>query len=312
VNEVVGTITIHQTLYVILLLSSRISLTLQDSSDSSETIKDDKSEKSVKGDKEKEKEKEKENTKSAPGSAERPARPQSRGPSFRQTTSPGGTGSGKRPNFPQHGKAGTAPPGSGAAFLAHRATGSRGASPKARSRGNSPHNRATSPESRDGRGMSPPSRDVSPSRALSPGREGSPAHQPQHNRPPGGPSNGKRKTTTASPQPGSSTNTSTNSPKRKPSPTPSNNSEPRSKKKKSSTPDVAPFPLQITQSEVIGWFKTQPEAGVAMSGPIKAFAPKLKATASEYRDANQKLFMRWVNEVTGKENGKLVLKPEYK
>ena len=49
-----------------------------------------------------------------------------------------------------------------------------------------------------------------------------------------------------------------------------------------------------------------------MSGPIKAFAPKLKATASEHRDANQKLFMRWVNEVTVKENGKLVLKPEYK
>jgi hypothetical protein len=63
---------------------------------------------------------------------------------------------------------------------------------------------------------------------------------------------------------------------------------------------------------VIAWFKTQPESGVAMSGPIKAFAPKLKATASENRDANQKLFMRWVNEVTVKENGKLVLKPEYK
>jgi transcription initiation factor TFIIF subunit alpha len=307
-------ITIHPTLYAPLSFRSRARLILQDSSDSSETIKDDKSEKSVKGDKEKEKEKEKENTKSAPGSAERPPRPQSRGPSFRQTTSPSGSGNGKRPNYPQHGKSGTAPPGSGAAFLAHRATGSRGASPKARSRGNSPHNRATSPESRDGRGMSPPSRDVSPSRALSPGREGTPTHQPQHNRPPGGPSHGKRKTTTASPQPGSNTNTNTNtnSPKRKPSPTPSNNSEPRSKKKKSSTPDVAPFPLQITQSEVIAWFKTQPEAGVAMSGPIKAFAPKLKATASEHRDANQKLFMRWVNEVTVKENGKLVLKPEYK
>jgi hypothetical protein len=66
------------------------------------------------------------------------------------------------------------------------------------------------------------------------------------------------------------------------------------------------------QQEVIEWFKTQITPTVAMSATIKAFKPKLLATAPEYRDANQKLFMRWVNDVTVKENGKLVLKPEYK
>jgi len=49
-----------------------------------------------------------------------------------------------------------------------------------------------------------------------------------------------------------------------------------------------------------------------MSVTIKAFKPKLLATASEHLDANQKLFMRWVNDVTVKENGKLVLKGEFK
>lgn len=70
--------------------------------------------------------------------------------------------------------------------------------------------------------------------------------------------------------------------------------------------------MQIMQSEVIAWFKGQSEASVPMSSTIKAFKPKLLATAPENREANQKLFMRWVNDVTVKENGKLVLKPEYK
>jgi len=66
------------------------------------------------------------------------------------------------------------------------------------------------------------------------------------------------------------------------------------------------------QAEVIQWFKTQTESSATMSGTIKAFKPKLLDTAPEHRDANQKLFMRWVNDVTVKENGKLVLKGEYK
>jgi hypothetical protein len=49
-----------------------------------------------------------------------------------------------------------------------------------------------------------------------------------------------------------------------------------------------------------------------MSSVIKAFKPKLLATASEWRETNQKMFMRWINEVTFKENGKLSLKQEYK
>lgn len=272
-------------------------------------MRDDKSEKSTKEDKEKEKEdeKEKEAARSTP-TPERPSRPPSRGPGQRGTTSPAG----RRPNMPMAAKSGTAPPGSGAAFLAQRATGSRGGSPKARSRGNSPHSRAGSPENRDARGMSPPSRGTSPSRGLSPsGREGSPVGTPsQQHRPPQ--AGQKRRTTTASPQPGGAGP----SPKRKPSPTPSNgsSSEPRSKKKKSSTPDVAPFPNQITLQEVREWFHKQPGTDVPMSAPIRAFKPKLLATASEYKDANQKLFMKWVYELTvKKEDGKaLVIKPEYR
>jgi len=66
------------------------------------------------------------------------------------------------------------------------------------------------------------------------------------------------------------------------------------------------------QLEVVDWFKSQTTAQVAMSACIKAFKPKLLATAAEYREANQKLFMRWVNDVTVKDAGKLVLKPEYR
>jgi hypothetical protein len=66
------------------------------------------------------------------------------------------------------------------------------------------------------------------------------------------------------------------------------------------------------QHEVVHWFKSQPTAQVAIQACIQAFKPKLLNTASEYRDANQKLFMRWVNDVTVKENGKLVLKPEFR
>lgn len=257
-----------------------------------------------------------------PGSADRPSsRPPSRGPGHRNTTSPGG----RRPNLPP-GKAGTAPPGSGAAFLAQRATGSRAGSPKARSRGASPHSRAGSPENRDGRGMSPPSRGGSPSRALSPplsgragspstGREGSPAAAGQPRQ--GQQHSVKRRTTTASPQPGAGgAGPSSNSPKRKPSPTPSNGStsEPRSKKKKSSTPDVAPFPGQITLQEVLQWFHAQPSIDVQMSAPIRAFKPKLLATPGEHKDANQKLFMRWIYELATKnDDGKsLTLKPSYR
>jgi hypothetical protein len=49
-----------------------------------------------------------------------------------------------------------------------------------------------------------------------------------------------------------------------------------------------------------------------MSVTIKAFAPKLKSTPAEYRTTNQNLFMKWVGEVTTKEGGKLILKPEYR
>lgn len=176
--------------------------------------------------------------------------------------------------------------------------------------------------------MSPPSRGNSPSRALSPplsaragspsmGREGSPAagagpsrqHQQQH---PGG----KRRTTTSSPQPGSAAGPSTSSPKRKPSPTPSNGStnEHRAKKKKSSTPDVAPFPGQITLQEVLQWFHAQSGIDVQMSAPIRAFKPKLLATPGEHKEANQKLFMKWIYELATKnDDGKsLTLKPAYR
>lgn len=272
-----------------------------DDSDSTVTVKDEKSEKG----------KEKEDPKSAPPSVERPSRPPSRGPGHRNTSSP----TGRRPNQPVSGKATTAPPGAGFISVAQRAT--RDDSPR-RSRGNSPANvshRAQSPDNGAGRAMSPPSRGGSPSRAQSPqaqagrgttpvNREGSPAV--------GGPPrpNGGKRKTTESPHPSAAP-----SPKRKPSPSGSTASDqPRSKKKKSSTPDehVKPFEGQITFQEVSDYFKSQSMDGVPMKDAIAAFRQRILDTAKEHRATNQGLFLRWVERLTTRKDQMLVVKPEYR
>ncbi|WWC68393.1 uncharacterized protein I206_102319 [Kwoniella pini CBS 10737] len=259
------------------------------------------------------------------------SRPSSRGPGSRGTSSP----TGKRPNVPLSGKASTAPPGSGAAFLAQRAA-SRGASPRppGGARAGSPlSGRAASPETGNGRATSPVMRGTSPvppSRGQSPApargsspvsgttsRDASPA--------PGGntKSKGKRKTDSESPGPGVGT-TASPSGKRKNSPAEGNtnsnggisNRPGKKSKKGSNTPTPGPedlpnFEGMITKQDVLDWFKSLKKETVPMSEAISAFRNRIM-NAGKNRESNQKLFLGWMKMLADQEEKMLRLKEEYR
>lgn len=241
---------------------------------------------------EKAKEKDKGKEKEVPPSTEKPRGP---GRSDRGVTSPGSSSRHLSPT-PTKGKSSTAPPVSGASFIAQRATSiSRGVSPASRSRQASP--RAGSPDV-GSRAGSPAGRAQSP--VAESGREGTPSIKLKLNS--AGSSSG-------SPAPSPN-------PKRKPSP---GGDTPRKKKKGSNTPtpapeDIEPFPGMITKDEIVAWFRGQKSDRVPMGEVIKAFKPRLvQPSTAELREKNQKLFQSWVGMVTVKGGDKtLQFKAEYK
>ncbi|KAK8865657.1 hypothetical protein IAR55_000802 [Kwoniella newhampshirensis] len=298
-------------------------------------------------DREKEKEKEKDGDKRRNSPVpEGLSRPPSRGSGAR-TSSPSGrrahVSNSKRPN--------TAPPGSGAALVAQRAA-TRGASPRPHGSGraSSPlSGRAASPENTGGRGTSPAVRASSPaSRAASPAppsgaqgsspasvsgpstRDASPA--PSSSQP--GKNKAKRKTTSESPVKETSRSGAGPSPsgKRKTSPTASagvadatstSNGDAsrlppkkKLKKKGSATPtpapeDTTPFEGMLTKQEVLEWFKKPGNQSVESSQVIKAFRNRIR-DSGVHMDANQKLFLGWLNAVADKNEGSVwTLKREY-
>lgn len=280
-----------------------------DSDDDSDSDSDDEE-----AAKEKAKEKEKEKEKASRNDSRAGSRERSVG-------SPGR----RLPPTPE--RAGTAPPGAGAALLAKRAA-SRGGSPR-RSRAGSPLARGNSPDV--GRSGSPAN-----GRAASPtiGRGSSPSAPPVREGTPSGPKpkskSAKRKATSESPLrevvgagPSGSGN-KRKSPDDTPTPSsgvssPAADGEGGQKKKKkksrgsSSTPvpmDES-FPSMITRDQVLQWLREQRTPEIPMRKAIGEFARQI-TDAGDNKDRNQQLFLHWIRTFTDKgDKQALRLKPEY-